>query len=68
MLGQRLAIASRQSFAAKAVLYLKFFSKTVGLQKTVASLIQSRIDSGGINPIPGDLKRVLSRAVSNSAK
>jgi hypothetical protein len=66
LLGQRLAVATPQSFAANAVVYLKFFSKNSDLQKAVAALVQSRIDAAGLDSVPSDLKRALTRAVSKS--
>jgi hypothetical protein len=47
MLAQRLAVLPPQSFAACAVVYLKFFSKNSALQKPVATLVQARIGSPG---------------------
>jgi len=64
MLAQRLAVLPPPSFAACAVVYLKFFSKNPDLQKAVATLVQARIDSAGLDGVPGDLKRSLSRALS----
>jgi hypothetical protein len=65
MLAQRLAVLPPQSFAACAVVYLKFFSKNPALQKAVATLVQSRIDSSaGLDGVPGEVKRALSRALS----
>jgi hypothetical protein len=64
LLSQRLAILPPQSFAASALIYLKFFNKNPDLQKAVATLIQARIASAGLESIPGDLKRALSRAFS----
>ncbi|PWU17127.1 MAG: hypothetical protein C5B50_11880 [Verrucomicrobia bacterium] len=63
MLAQRLAILPPQSFAACAVVYLKFFSKNPDLQKAVAALVQSRIDNAGLDAVPSDLKRALTRAL-----
>ena len=64
MLSQRLAVLPPQSFAAAAVVYLKFFSKNSDLQKAVATLVQDRIASAALDGVPGDLKRALSRALS----
>ena len=64
MLAQRLAVLPPQSFAAYAIVYLKFFSKNPALQKAVATLVQSRIGSSGLESVPGDLKRALSRALA----
>ena len=64
LLAQRLAVLSPQSFATNAVIYLKFFSKNPDLKKSVATLIQSRVDTVGLDNVPGDLKRALSRALS----
>jgi len=64
MLAQRLAVLPPESFAASGVVYLKFFSKNPELQKAVAALIQSRIESAGMETIPSDLKRALTRALS----
>lgn len=63
---QRLADASPESLPTRAVLYLKVFNKNPHLQKAVAALVQARIASAGLDPIPGDLKRALSRAVSKA--
>ena len=60
LLAQRLDDLPPESFAANAVVYLKFFSKNPSLQKAVASLVQARIDSAGLK-VPGDLKRALTR-------
>ena len=46
------------------MVYLKFFSKNPDLQKAVATLVQARIASAGLDGISGDLKRALSRALS----
>jgi hypothetical protein len=62
LLSQRFAILPPQSFAACAVLYLKFFNKNPEVQKAIAAVIQSRIDTGVLDTVPGDLKRALSRA------
>jgi HEAT repeat protein len=64
LLEQRLADASPESWPMRALLYLKMFSKNAALQKAVATLVQARIESAGLNPVPGDLKRALSRAIS----
>ncbi len=64
MLSQRLAVLPPPSFAACAVVYLKFFSKNPDLQKAVAKLVQARVESAGLDGVPGDLKRALSRALS----
>jgi hypothetical protein len=64
LLAQRLTVATPQSFAANAVVYLKFFSKNADLQKAVATLVRSRIDSTGLDPVPSDLKRALTRALA----
>jgi hypothetical protein len=61
LLAQRLAVLPPEPFAANAVVYLKFFSKNSDLQKAVATLIQSRIDTAGLE-VPSDLKRALTRA------
>jgi hypothetical protein len=66
MLAQRLAILPPQSFVACSLVYLKFFNKNPNLQKSVATLIQTRIESTGLDPVPSDLKRALSRSVSKS--
>jgi hypothetical protein len=65
LLDQRLSLLSLESFAANAVVYLKFFSKNPTLQKATATLVQARIESAGLK-ITGDLKRSLSRALSKS--
>jgi HEAT repeat protein len=64
LLAQRLTVATPQSFAANAVVYLKFFSKNPDLQKAVATLVQSRIDGTDLDPVPSDLKRALTRALA----
>lgn len=65
LLEQRLAALPPPSFAACAVVYLKFFSKNASVQKAVATLIQSRISiSAAPDTVPADLKRALSRALS----
>ncbi len=64
LLEQRLADASPQSLAARALVYLKVFGKNPILQKAVATLVQARIESAGLEAVPGDLKRALSRALS----
>jgi hypothetical protein len=64
LLQQRLAKLPPQAFAANAVVYLKFFSKNPALQKSVATLVQARIENGGLDALTGDLKRALSRALS----
>jgi hypothetical protein len=63
LIEQRLADASRESLPARALLYLKFFSKNKALQKAIATLIQARIPSENV---PGDLKRALSRALAET--
>jgi hypothetical protein len=62
LLEQRLSDTS--SLPAQAVIYLKVFSKNLALQKAVATLVQSRIEGAGLNPVPGDLKRALARALA----
>jgi hypothetical protein len=64
MLEQRLAVLPPQSFAACALVYLKFFSKNPAMQKAVATLVQTRIGTAALEGIPSDLKRALSRALS----
>jgi len=64
MLAQRLAVLPPQSLAACALVYLKFFSKNPSLQKAVATLVQARTGSAGLDGVSGDLKRALSRALS----
>jgi hypothetical protein len=65
MLAQRLAVLPPPTFAACALVYLKFFSKNPSVQKAVAALVQSRIDSSAVmEGVPADLKRSLSRALS----
>lgn len=64
LLAQRLTALPAEPFVARALVYLKFFSKNPALQTAVAMLVQSRIESAGLNPIPGELKRALSRALS----
>jgi hypothetical protein len=64
MLEQRLAVFPPQAFAANAQVYLKFFNKNPNVQKAVATMIQARIASAGMERVPGDLKRALSRAHS----
>jgi hypothetical protein len=64
LLEQRLADASPQTLPARSLLYLKMFSKNAALQKAVAMLVQDRIASAGLDSVPGDLKRALSRALS----
>ncbi len=64
LLAQRLAVLPPQSFAAYAVVYLKFFSKNADVREAVAKLVQARIDSVGLDSVPPDLKRTLSRAFS----
>ena len=66
LLAQRLAVLPPESFAACAVAYLKFFSKNAMLLKTVATLVQARVDSTRLENLPSDLKRALSRALSKS--
>ena len=66
LLAQRLAILPPQSFAAYAVVYLKFFSQNPELQKAVATLVQNRINSAGLDSVPPDLKRAISRALSKA--
>ncbi len=63
ILAQRLTAPPPESFAANAVVYLKFFGKNPALQGAVVTMVQARIDSEGLK-IPGDLKRALSRATS----
>jgi predicted HTH domain antitoxin len=57
LLDERLADASPQSLAARALLYLKVFGKNPALRKAVATLIQARIGSAGSDAVPGDLTR-----------
>jgi hypothetical protein len=64
LLAQRLAVLPPQTFAANAIIYLKFFSKNPALQRAVAKLVQARIDSTGLDAVPGDLKRALTRALT----
>jgi hypothetical protein len=64
LLAQRLAVLPPESFAANAVIYLKFFNKNPDVQKVVAALVQARIDSAALERVPGDLKRALTRALS----
>jgi len=64
MLAQRLAVLPPPSFAACAVVYLKFFHKNPDLQSAVAMLVQARIESAGLDGVSGDLKRALSRALA----
>jgi hypothetical protein len=64
LLEQRLTVLPPPSFAACAVVYLKFFSKNPELQKAVATLVQARMGSAGLDNVPSDLKRSLSRALS----
>ena len=66
MLAQRLAELPPESFAANAVVYLKFFSKNPTLQKAVAQQVQARIESAGLK-VPGDLKRALTRAFAKAS-
>lgn len=66
LLAQRLAVLPPETFATCAVVYLKFFSKNAMLLKTVATLVQARIDRSSLENIPSDLKRALSRALSKS--
>lgn len=65
LLAQRLAILPPETFAACAVVYLKFFSKNPALQNEVATQVRARIDSTGL-AVPSDLKRALSRALSSA--
>jgi HEAT repeat protein len=65
MLAHRLTFLKPESFAANAVVYLKFFNKNPTAQKAVATLVQARLDSSHVN-LPGDLNRSLSRALSKS--
>jgi hypothetical protein len=64
MLAQRLAVLPPPSFASCALVYLKFFSKNPELRKALAALVQARMESAGLEGIPGELKRSLSRALS----
>ncbi len=64
LLEQRLAVLPPESFAASAVVYLKFFNRNKPIQKAVAALVQARIEHTGLEAVPGDLKRALSRALS----
>jgi hypothetical protein len=66
MLAQRLAVLPPQSFAACALVYLKFFNKNADLQKAVAKLVQTRIEGAGMDAVPTDLKRSLSRILSKA--
>jgi hypothetical protein len=44
---------------------LKFFSKNPEVQKAVATLVKSRVESSGVlETVPSDLKRALTRALS----
>ena len=49
MLAQRLTVLPPESFAANAIVYLKFFSKNPTLQKAAATLVQARIGSAALN-------------------
>jgi hypothetical protein len=60
----RLANALPAALPGRASIYLKVFSKNPQLLNAVATLVQARIGSGGKDSIPGDLKRILSRALS----
>jgi HEAT repeat protein len=64
MLEQRLAVLPPPSFAACALVYLKFFSKNPHVRNAVAALVQARIENAGLDAVPADLKRALTRALS----
>lgn len=67
LLAQRLATLPPETFASCAAIYLKFFNKNPEVQKAVATVVQSRINSSAApETVPGDLKRALSRALSRS--
>lgn len=66
LIGQQLADATSETLAGRAPVFLKMFSKNTVLQKVVASLVEARILSAGLDPVPGDLKRALSRAFSKT--
>lgn len=64
LLSQRLSILPPETFAARAIVYLKFFAQNPGVQKSVANLIQTRSETTDLRGIPADLKRNLTRALS----
>ena len=65
LLAQRLTVTPPQSLAARALIYLKFFSKNPDLHKAVAILVQTHVASAGLE-LAGDVKRALGRALSKS--